>query len=67
MGLVTARAPAPAAAEWRSGVPATTRTPGGRPSSAATAPRTSPTTLPKGTRGGSLAGGTPAIRTSSGS
>ncbi len=54
-------------AEWRSGVPATTTTPSGRPSSAATSARTVPTTPAVGPSGGSLAAGTPDAATRAGS
>ena len=44
-GCSSSTAPDPTQAEWRSGVPATTTTPSGSPSSAATAGVTVPTTL----------------------
>jgi len=60
-------APEPMAAACRSGTPATTRTPGGRPRSAATSSRTGPMTDPVATSGGSLSPSTPDRRTRSSS
>ena len=48
-------------------MPVTTRTPEGSPSAPATSGRTSATTEPVATSGGSLAAGTPEARTSTGS
>src|ERR1035437_8302740 len=59
--------PAPMAAEWRSGVPVTTETPGGGPRSEAIWGVTLPMIDPVATSRGSLWAGMPTARTSTGS
>jgi hypothetical protein len=66
-GWKASTAPEPTQAEWRSGVPATTRTPSGRPRSAATEGSTVPRTEAVADSGGSLSAGTPLARTRTGS
>ena len=66
-GCSSRTAPEPTHAECRSGVPATTTTPSGRPRSAATAGRTAPITAAVARSGGSLSTGTPLARTRTGS
>ncbi len=66
-GCMPRTAPDPTQAECRSGVPATTTTPAGRPRSAATRGRTVPTTVPVARSGGSLPTGTPLARIRTGS
>ena len=56
-------APEPTQAEWRSGVPAITTTPSGRPRSLATSGSTVAITPAVGRSGGSLDGGTPEAAT----
>ena len=62
-----ARAPEPIAADWRSGVPPTTATPGGSPSSCAAFSVSGPTTEVAATRSGSCARFSSASRSRSGS